>query len=813
MTTKTKKILTHVCLIALMFIVTCVFFSPILQGKSLQQGDVISYQGMSKANKDYHEETGDYAIWSPSMFSGMPAYQITEPPKKTIFTPLGTALSLSFNGDWEDLGVLFLYLLGFYAALAALGVSPWLALLGALAFGLGSYNIIIIEAGHITKAHAMAMIAPILAGMILCFRRKYVWGGILFTLALGLQFHFNHIQITYYTMIGGLILGLTYLIYSIKDKKMKSFGIGAAILVVGCAFAIGTNARHLFENQEYSKYTMRGGSELTIRPEHASDMPTNDKGLDINYAYSWSYGVGETYTLLVPGAYGGGSGEKVSKDSECYKTFRQDRLPLYWGNQPFTSGPVYFGAIIIFLFVLGMFVVKGPERWWILIASILSIMMAWGRNFMGLNEWLFNHLPLYNMFRTPSMSLVLANVCMVLMAILALKAVFEAEDKKKITRSLYWATGITGGFIILMMLCKGAFSFTGASDAQMANAYGDQWSFIQNLFIAERESLFMHDSWRSLFLIIAAAAVLWMYSNEKLKKSGWVIGILTVLIVCDLWNVDRRYIDDNNYVSGRQAKLAPAQYDYDIDQIATMYGDEDYRVLNLAVNTFNDATPSAFHNQIGGYHAAKLRRYQDLIDFYISYHIDLDIINMLNGRYIVLQNGQVQRNPDALGNAWFVDNYQLVENPDAEIKAIGEINPAQTATIDQCWKEQLKGLTNTQLLDSTATIEMVHNKPYNPDHLTYKTHATKKQLAVFSEIYYAPDWRAYIDGKPAEYFRANYVLRSMIVPAGNHTIEFINEAPLMHKLDNINLIVSIVLVVVIAGVLIVYYHKRKETKE
>ena len=454
-----KKTLIHCGIILFFFLVAAIYMSPAFDGKVIMQGDTMKWKAMAKEQHDFLEKTGKYTTWTSSMFSGMPSYQVTTPPNKSVFSKIHHFLNLSlFNLD-GNVGIVFLYLLGFYVALIALGISPWLSLIGALAFGLGSYNIIIIEAGHITKAYAISMIAPIIGGILLISqRKKYLWGGIVFTLALGLQIASNHIQITYYTMLVCLILGLVYLVYAIKDKEFKSLLLGVGIIVIGIGFAIGVSAR-LFVNQEYVKYTMRGGSEITVSPEdlYKDSEPKSiaaSNGLDIDYAYSWSYGKGETYTLLVPGAYGGGSGETVGTDSEFYKNFRQKQAPLYWGDQPFTSGPVYFGSIVIFLFVFGMFVVKGPERWWILLATILSILMAWGKNLMGFNSFLFYHLPLYNKFRTPSMSLVIANVTMVLMAVLALKAIFDKEnpvDKKKLNLGLYISTGITASFILLMM--------------------------------------------------------------------------------------------------------------------------------------------------------------------------------------------------------------------------------------------------------------------------------------------------------------------------------------------------------------------------
>ena len=837
-----KNILTHLGIIAILLAISAIYFMPILQGKALPQGDLQKYEGMAKAQKDYHEATGEYSTWCPSMFSGMPGYQITNSPQHSMYTPIKNILTLQPFGRQNDMGVLFLYLLGFYVALVALGASPWLALLGGLAFGLGSYNIIIIEAGHITKAWAMALMAPVLAGALLCLksalewkddRRKgtahLVWGGILFTLALGTQIALNHIQITFYTAIAGLIMGVVYLIYSLKDKYFGRFILSVGVLLVGILLALACNTRHLLVNQEYMQYTMRGGSEITVTPQdlYGKDFPrnnnANDKGLDINYAFSWSYGVGETYTLLVPGARGGGSIEPVGKSSAGYTNFHQDKLPLYWGDQPFTSGPVYFGAIVIFLFLFGLLTVKGPERWWILIATLLAILLSWGKNLMGFNSWIFEHLPLYNKFRTPSMSLVLANVLAVLLAVLGLKELFtDRIDSKRALRALYISAGVTIGGILVGLLASGGLTFSGSADQEMAAQYGNQWPTIQNIFIQDRRSLYTSDSWRSILFILLAAATLWTYirfvKDKAARKPAATLlplAALAIFIVVDLQGVNSRYLNKDNYVrNARMLQMQPEQYDLTIDTYAQQAGDEDYRVLNLAANTFNDSKPSAFHNQVGGYSAAKLRRYQDLIDFYISYQINPKVLNMLNTRYIVMRDGQVQRNPDALGNAWFVSDIKLVEDANAEILALNDIDPSATAVVNKNeFDDSQFSILNSQLKDSAATIELEHKHPADLNTLTYRTHSRTPQLALFSEIYYAPDWKAYIDGQPAEYLRANYILRAMVVPEGDHVIEFRNEAPTMHRLDNITLISSIITLLIIGGVLFVYYKKRTREPE
>ena len=822
MNSKTKKTLIHFGIVVLFFIISAVYFSPAFQGKVIQQGDTMKFNAMVNEARQFHEATGDYANWNSAMFSGMPAYQVgMAEPRSDIFTPVRSILTLAPFDLQLNVGILFLYLIAFYVCLSMMGVSPLLSLLGAVAFGLGSYNIIIIEAGHITKAYAISMMAPILVGMLLTIRKKYLLGGILFSFALGLQIAFNHIQITYYTAIAGVVLGITYAVYAIKDRWIKQFLTSVGVLLLGCAMALTINSRHLFVNQQYAEYTMRGGSEISVTPEdlykdgEPKSIAGKTSGLDIDYAYSWSYGKGETFTLLVPGMYGGGSGETVSKDSEFYKNFRQTQAPLYWGDQPFTSGPVYFGAIIVFLFVLGLIIVKGPERWWILIATLLSIIMAWGKNFAAFNEFLFEYLPMYNKFRTPSMSLVIANVTTVLMAILALKTILNKEvGQKQLQKALYISTGITGGLCLMFVIFAGSFSYSGLSDMQMAAQYGNQWQAIQDILVSDRKDLLVSDSMRSLILILLAAATIWLFNNNKLKNQNWVVVAIIALTLFDLWGVDKRYLNDNNFVNKNKIKLQPTQDDLIIDEYARINGDKDYRVFNVAVNTFNDSYPSAFHHQIGGYHAAKLRRYQDLIDFYLSRHINTDVLNMLNARYFVVPNGQggtaVQRNVAALGNAWFVDNYRLVDDPNAEILALNDFDPAQTAIVNKEFAELLAGKDLTR--DSNSVIEPVHQQPYNPDYLQYKSKTTKDQLAVFSEIYYKPDWIAYIDGERAEYIRVNYVLRAMVVPAGEHTIEFRNEAPLLHKLDKVAWAGSAIFGIIILGSIAMVIYKGRKKK-
>ena len=825
MNSKSKKGLIHLGIVVLFFIISAIYFSPAFQGKVIQQGDTMKFNAMINEARQFHEATGDYANWNSAMFSGMPAYQVgMAEPRSDIFTPVRNILTLTPFDLQLNVGILFLYLVAFYACLAMMGISPLLSLLGAVAFGLGSYNIIIIEAGHITKAYAISMMAPILVGMLLTLRKKYLLGGILFSFALGLQIAFNHIQITYYTAIAGVVLGITYAVYAIKDKWIKQFLIAVGVLLLGCAMALTINSRHLFVNQQYAEYTMRGGSEISVTPEdlykdgEPKSIAGKTSGLDIDYAYSWSYGKGETFTLLVPGMYGGGSGETVSKDSEFYKNFRQTQAPLYWGDQPFTSGPVYFGAIVMFLFVLGLIIVKGPERWWILVATLLSIIMAWGKNFAAFNEFLFEYLPMYNKFRTPSMSLVIANVTTVLMAILALKTIFNKEiAQKQLQKAIYISTGITGGLCLLFMIFAGSFSYSGLSDMQMASQYGNQWQAIQDILVSDRKDLLVSDSMRSLILILLAAATIWLFNNNKLKNQNWVVVAIVALTLFDLWGVDKRYLNDNNFVNKNKIALQPTQDDLIIDEYARINGDKDYRVFNVAVNTFNDSYPSAFHHQIGGYHAAKLRRYQDLIDFYLSRHINTDVLNMLNARYFVVPNGQggtaVQRNVAALGNAWYVDNYRLVNDPNAEILALNDFDPAKTAIVNKEFAELLTG--KDLALDSNSVIAPVHQQPYNPDYLQYKTKTNKEQLAVFSEIYYKPDWFAYIDDERAEYIRVNYVLRAMVVPAGEHTIEFRNEAPLLHKLDKVALAGSIIFVIIILGsiAMVIYNSRKKNTTD
>lgn len=824
------KILTHAGCVVLLLAVACIYFAPILKGKVLPQGDVVKYECMAHAQKQYHAQTGDYSNWCPTMFSGMPGYQITSSPQPSVFTPVKQLLNLSFMG-WENtIGVMFLYLLGFYVALTALGASWWLALLGALAFGLGSYNIIIIEAGHITKAAALAMAMPILAGMLLSLRGaalwsadrrrargRILWGTVLFLAAIGLQISYNHIQITFYTAIAGICMGVAYLIYALVKRHLMPTVVTLSLLVVAALLAVACNARHLLVNQEYVKHTMRGGTELTVMPPYAgSAQAKTSEGLNIDYAYSWSYGVDETYTLLVPGAKGGGSNEPVDNKSELSRMFRSDRLPLYWGDQPFTSGPVYFGAIVIFLFLFSLLVTRGPDRWWVLAAVLFTVMLSWGRNFMPFNEWIFHHMPLYNKFRTPSMALVVPNVLMVFMAVMGLKELFSPEaDRKRMFRALYISFGATLTVLFIGLLMSSGLSYTSPSDQTQ---FGSQWQLVRDAFVDARHHLFVSDSWRSILFVVLAAATVWVYIRffngkaSSTKTAAITSFVLLLLVVVDLQGVDRRYLDSKSYLrSARQIEAHPDAYDYEIDRQAAFFGDTNYRVLNLAVNTFNDSKPSMFHNQVGGYSAAKLRRYQDLIDFYMSREIHPGVLSMLNTRYVVLHDGSVQRLPLAQGNCWLVDSAYCVASADDEILALDQLDIARYAVVDTSLF-QIEATTFTA--DPADYIRQDYRQSDNMNILSYRSHLAHPRLALFSEIYYEPDWHLYIDGDRAQYIRANYVLRAALIPAGDHTLEFRNEAPRLHRLDHFTLIASLfTLIAVAAAIFFCYRCNRCDNKQ
>lgn len=853
-----KKILPHIIAVVAFIVVSLVFFSPVMEGKKLFQSDMAQFDGASKELHDYEKASGESANWANAMFSGMPSYQIAFPQSNNIFNTIAPPLTL-WNRSF-DAGIFFIMMLGFYVFMCSMGAKPLISAFSALIYALGSYNVIIITVGHITKAWAMAMIAPILAGMILVFKRKYISGIIIFTLSLGLQIYFNHIQITYYTLIAALILGITYLIYAIKEKQIKNFALSCGALIIAAVIAVMPNSSHLALNAEYAKHTMRGGSELTIKANDNTN--NNEKGLTIDYAYAWSYGVGETFTMLIPDFRGGGSSDNrweslaenrlqeiqstqpaQASHPQINQVVNQYAGSTYWGEQPFTAGTVYFGAIVIFLSLLGFLLIKGAERWWLLFATIVSILISWGNNFMILNEFLFNHLPLYNKFRTPSMILVIANVTLVITAFLGLKEFFnqEIENKKK-TRALYISGGIIGGFCLLCALLPDLFaSFTSSQDSVFETMLGN--SFIQALY-EDRKSAFTSDALRSFIFIAIAFVSLFLFAKDKLKKEIIVIVIIGIASVIDLWQVDKRYISNDNYKKPYELEIQSTPALETIKADVEAKNINHYRVYNMSVNTFNDASTSFYVPSIGGYHGAKLQRYQDIISFhltnpnYVQKDLNdtsllktnqirqffytyqqqikcpnLQVLNMLDTKYFILPVGQeggtAIENPEACGAAWFVENIKIVNTADEEILALNDFNPQNTAILNKEFASQLqnKDFSNA---DQQATITLQESPNKNPDLKIYKTKSTTPQLCVFSEIYYKEGWKAYIDGKETPILRANYVLRALEVPAGEHTIELRCEPDTLKTFNIINLIGSILIVVFVIGAIALPFIKKRK---
>ncbi|MDR1332312.1 MAG: hypothetical protein LBK07_09440 [Tannerella sp.] len=592
-----------------------------------------------------------------------------------------------------------------------------------------------------------------------------------------------------------VILAIVYLIYAIREHSLPDYFKSSAILVVVAMLAIAPELGSLITTADYTEETMRGGSVL----QNNAEGEKTSSGLEIDYAFQWSYGRGETMTLLIPNFYGSSSHSDIGRDSESYKLLRptgqadqfSKQAPTYWGDQPFTEGPVYVGAIVCFLFILGLQLVKGREKWWLLVATVISIVLSWGRHFPPVNDFLFYHLPLYNKFRTPSMALVIAEVTMVTLGILAVKTFLEQKDKDKLLKSLYIAAGITGGLCLLFALFGGGLmSFSALIDENYRN-----YPELLDALVADRKHMLASDAWRSLLFIILSAGALWYYLRKSFRTT-YLIAILGALILVDLWVVDKRFINYDSFVPRKKAREIVAT---PADQQILQDTDPNYRVLNLTRDPFRESETSYFHKSIGGYSPAKLRRYQDIIDYCFAKNINMNVLNMLNGRYVIVssqQGPQVQRNDGALGNAWFVNKLQWVNSPDEEIVMLNDFNPSETAVIDIAWQNELPAWETLQGTDSTALIQLTDYA--NPGYLIYGSHSSRPRMAVFSEVYYKT-WHAYIDGVEAPLVRVNYILRGLAVPAGDHKIEFKCVDEVYYKGAKISMAGSIVVGIVLAG--------------
>ena len=773
----------------IVFVAICViYFAPEFFGnKQLPQGDVQSGIGMGHDARLYHEKTGEYADWSNAMFSGMPHNFAYTQPSKSIFVKLE---NIAFLGlPKHTAAPLFLYLLGFYIFMLCVGCSPWMSIVGAIAFALASYNIIIIDAGHINKCYVIATMPTVLGGIMLCYRKRYVAGVIVTLLSLGLNVLWSHQQISYYLLLMIIPLAIVYFVEAIKEKTVKDFFVASAVLLLCAVLAIIPAADKLIPTMDYSKETMRGGAVL----HGAEDSKAGKSGLNRDYAFQWSYGKAETMTLLIPNFYGGSSNYPLGDKSETYNTIKKyagssqakqfaKSVPTYWGDQPFTSGPVYAGAIICFLFILGLMVVPQKERWWLLVAAIIGIVLSWGRNFPIVNNWLFDHLPLYNKFRTPSMALVMTTTAMAIMGMLALK---EVIDRNASLKQIGIAGGITAGICLIYAIFPSlAGAFRGSVDAQMPD-------WLVNAIIADRQHMLTADAWRSIVFILLAAIGVVAYLKVEKMKSAALIAIIGVLTLVDLWAVDKHFLNDDHFIPKKQQVWTPSEADKQIMADT----DPDYRVLNLASNTFNESKTSYYHKSIGGYSPAKLRRYQDIIDYYFSGRLNMNVLNMLNTRYVITQQG-VQVNPTAFGNAWFVKEVKWVNTPNEEIEAIGTADLRAEAFMDTCWRSKVKGeVTMTQ----PASIKLTNYA--NPGDLFYESESAENGIAVFSEVYYKT-WRAFIDGEEVPVLRANYILRAIEIPAGKHQIEFRCKDELLQKTQIVSIAASALIALVILLLLV-----------
>jgi hypothetical protein len=825
---KPSKYSKSVLIIILIFILISVAYLPAaFQGKVLDASDYNTFSGASKELKDFTKATGDEALWTNSMFGGMPAYLILTHYKGNVFQLYFSLMSLIP----KPVNYVIINFCMFFLLTLIFGASPWIGFAGALAYGFTSYFFVLLAEGHVTKVQSLSYLPLLIGGVYMAYNKKILWGSILTAIGLTLILSVNHPQMTYYAGLLVLIIAITYFVFAIKEKTFPDFFKASCLLLGATILAAGVTFGPLLTTFEYGKYSTRGKSEL--KEKEASKA----KGLSRDYILDYSYDLGEALTAYIPRFRGGSNSEPLDEDSKTYKLLEQDQgraeaqklakdTPLYWGSQPITRGPFYFGAVLCFLFVLGLFVMRGKDKWWIVSAVVVAFLLSLGKNIPFLANFMIDYFPGYNKFRDVKGIIVIQQFAMAVMGILVVKEIFNRNiDSNMFIKSLKYSFFITGGItFILVIIPRLAGSFRGSYDEILIHNMGWPQEFIDAL-VSDRRSMVRSDSFRTLLFISFAAVGLWAFWTKKLKAQ-YALGLWVFLILADLLPIDRRYLNNECFVPKRRAETTFLQTP--ADQFILQDKDPNYRVLNLSLDPFTDTSTSYYHKSIGGNNGAKMRRYNDMVYFnisrefqdvlkYLENRSDLgnmdsllsisNSLNMLNTRYIILDpNIAPVTNRYALGNAWFVGNIKWVDTPDEEVRAIKEINPETTVVIDRKLEKEIEGKVIRKEKNSSIVL-----KSYAPNKLVYQSNCSSEQFAVFSEIYYPKGWIAKVDGKETPHFRANYILRSMVVPAGNHEIIF-EFKPQSYKTGNaVSLASSILLIIAIAGVVFVEYRKRKGT--
>lgn len=814
-----KALYPHLLVLVGFVLVSLIYFYPVLQGNKIFQSDIVQYTGMAKEQIEFRKETGEEPYWTNSAFGGMPTYQLGAKYPNDVIGMLDDALRfLPRPADY-----LFLYFLGFYVLLMVLKVDPLKAFFGALAFGLSTYLIIILGVGHNAKAHAIAYMPMVVAGVLLVFQRKYIIGGLLTMVAAALEINANHFQMTYYLLLLLAIIAVYYVVITIKNKEFKELGKIVGVFAIAGILAIGANATNLMATSEYAKFSTRDKSELTFNPD--GSPKTDNNAMSYDYITEYSYGVGESLNLIAPGLFGGSNNENLGVKSETYQNFVAqgypadqvqsfvEHAPAYWGDQPIVAAPAYIGVVVFFLFVMAFFVEKRNVKYLFLVGAIFSLVLSWGKNFDVITNFFINYVPLYNKFRAVSSIQVILEMCIPALAILGLYQFFKQDDDKVKWNALWKSGAITFGLLVMLFLIKGMFNFSSANDTMYAQAYGDE--FIRTLKM-DREALYTSDVLRSMLFVGLTFSVLFLFVKNLMKETTTII-IVGLLMVFDLFMVDKRYVNNNpdQFRSAREVDMPFEATEADQRILADT---THFRVFEVEGGMSNART-SYFHKSIGGYHAAKPRRMQQLFDYQIAKN-NVRVLNMLNVKYVIQsdENGQklALANPAANGNAWFVEKIKFVNSANEEMKALDSLDSKNVAIISN--GSDNKGVSNSKsyskayqkkdfVKDSLSSIQLTS---YKPNHLKYVSNNSNEGFAVFSEMYYQNGWKAMIDGKETPIYRVNYVLRGLQIPAGKHTIEFKFEPEVVKTGSTITLISSL-LIFLLIGAGVYLENKKKQS--